>query len=120
MDARIAAFCLLLHVAPAVAFDHSAWDRLLRRHVVVLDGGRASQVHYAAIDRAELKRYLAALSSTSMADFGRWPRERYFAPYAALLAPDAQGRSAIAAGKARIAFLEYDWALNDFRSSSPR
>ena len=256
MDARIAGFCLLLNVTSAVAFDHSAWDQIVRQHVVVVDGGKASQVRYADIDRAGLKRYLAALSAVPAAEFQRWPqderkaflinaynaftvekiltrypdirsiwdfgkifgnpfkdgffsllgarasldwiehdtlrkqypdprlhfalncasigcpmlreeayvaarleaqleeqasrflgdstrnryregrlevsrifdwykddfapRERYFARYAALLAPDAEGRAVIAAGKARITFLEYDWALNDFRSSSPR
>ena len=41
------------------AFDHShaAWDALLRKHVVLLDGGKASQLRYAGIaqDRAALK-----------------------------------------------------------------
>ena len=48
------------------------------------------------------------------------PREKYFARYAALLADDAQTRRRIAAGAAAISFLEYDWALNDSRSSSRR
>jgi len=73
MDARIAALCLLLAATPALAFDHSAWDGLVRRHVVVLDGGKASQVRYAAIDRAALGRYLAALSAVPPAEFERWP-----------------------------------------------
>jgi hypothetical protein len=251
MDARIAVFCLLLNVAPAVAFDHTAWDQLLRRHVVLLDGGNASQLRYAAIDRGALKRYLESLSAVSAGDFDRWaqaerkaflinaynaftaqkvltrypgirsiwdfgkvfgnpfkdefftllgrrasldwiehdtlrkhypdarlhfalncasvgcpmlreeayvaarldaqldeqarrflsdrsrnryregrlevsrifdwykedfaPRERWFARHAALLGADAE-----AVGRAKLAFLEYDWALNDFRSSSPR
>jgi hypothetical protein len=52
------------------------------------------------------------------ADFA--PREPYFAPYAELLADDAEARRAIADGRARLAFLEYDWSLNDSRSSSRR
>ena len=74
MDARIAVFCFLVNAAPAVAFDHSAWDQLLRRHVVVLDGAKASQLRYAAIDRTQLRRYLAALSSVSTTEFHRWPQ----------------------------------------------
>ncbi|HUQ75116.1 MAG TPA: DUF547 domain-containing protein [Burkholderiales bacterium] len=48
------------------------------------------------------------------------PREQYFAGYADLLAADAAGRAAVSAGKARLTFLEYDWSLNDFPSSSRR
>ena len=43
------------------------------------------------------------------------PRDAYFARYAALLGADAAAVRA-----ARITFLDYDWALNDFRSSSRR
>jgi hypothetical protein len=48
------------------------------------------------------------------------PRERYFAPYADLLADSPGERELIRQGKAKLAFLDYDWTLNDFRSSSPR
>ena len=74
MDARLAALFLWFVCASAAAFDHSTWDDLLRRHVVLLDGAKASQVRYGAIDRAQLKRYLAALSSTSTSEFERWPQ----------------------------------------------
>ena len=41
-------------------FDHShaAWTTLLKKHVVLVDGGKASQVRYAgmAADRAPLKK----------------------------------------------------------------
>ncbi len=50
---------------------------------------------------------------------GRTPpiesRERYFARYANLLADRPQDQKLIADGQARIAFLDYDWALNDAR-----
>jgi hypothetical protein len=62
----------------AQGFDHShkAWDALLKKHVVVLDGGKASQVRYAdfARDRAALKAYLDALSGVAEADFRGWGR----------------------------------------------
>jgi Protein of unknown function, DUF547 len=51
------------------AFDHShaAWTALLKKYVVVLQGGRASQVRYAGFvqDRAALKAYLTSLSAVS-------------------------------------------------------
>ena len=53
--------------AQAQAFDHShaAWTVLLKRHVVLLHGGQASQLRYAGMqaDRAALKAYLDSLSA---------------------------------------------------------
>jgi hypothetical protein len=64
-------------------FDHShaAWSALLARHVVVLQGGRASQLRYAAFanDRAALKAYLASLASVSQATFDAWPKPQQMA-----------------------------------------
>jgi hypothetical protein len=51
-------------------------------------------------------------------DFGE--REAYFARYAALLADRAQERQLIEQRRAPLAFLDYDWTLNDFPSSSRR
>ena len=55
-------------------FDHShaQWSALLKKHVVVLDGGKASQLRYAGMsaDRAQLKTYLDGLAKVSEADFG--------------------------------------------------
>ena len=59
--------------ALAQSFDHShaAWTALLKKHVVLLGGGQASQLRYAgmAADRAALKAYLAQLSAVSPAAF---------------------------------------------------
>jgi hypothetical protein len=81
---RLAAFLILLAalLAPAAGraqgFDHShkAWDALLRKNVVVLEGGKVSQVRYAdfAKDRPALKAYLDSLSRVSEAEFGAWPK----------------------------------------------
>lgn len=66
------------------AFDHShaAWTALLKRHVVVLRGGQASEVRYAGFsaDRAELKAYLQALSNVTEAEFRAFgkPRQQAF------------------------------------------
>ena len=51
-------------------------------------------------------------------DFGA--REQYFARYARLLAADPEPQRIVAEGRAALAFLEYDWTLNDSPSSSPR
>jgi Protein of unknown function, DUF547 len=64
-------------------FDHShaAWTALLRRNVVVLDGGTASQVRYAgfAQDRAQLRAYLDALSKVTAAEFDGWSKPQRMA-----------------------------------------
>jgi hypothetical protein len=62
----------------AQGFDHAhkAWDALVKKHVVVLQGGKASQVRYAdfAKDRAALKAYLDSLSKVTEAQFNGWPK----------------------------------------------
>ena len=78
------ALLLLLPVSWAVAqFDHQhkAWTELLKKHVVVIDGGKASQVHYAALarDRDLLKAYLAMLSDVTQQEFSNWGKEQQLA-----------------------------------------
>ena len=69
--------------AQASAFDHShaAWSALLKKHVVVIDGGRASQVRYVgmAADRAALKAYLDSLSAVSAAAFKGYTKAQQMA-----------------------------------------
>jgi hypothetical protein len=64
-----------VHAQP---FDHAhpAWDALLRKHVVLLDGGKASQVNYQGMakDRAALTEYLHALSRVGEREFEGWSR----------------------------------------------
>jgi hypothetical protein len=64
--------------ASAQEFDHAhrAWTALLKKHVVLMDGGRASQVRYAgfAQDRPELKDYLASLSKVTQQEFEGWSK----------------------------------------------
>ena len=59
--------------AAAQAFDHShaAWTTLLKRHVVLLRGGQASQLRYAGFlaERALLRTYLDSLSAVPQAAF---------------------------------------------------
>lgn len=56
-------------ISHAVAFDHShaIWSGLLKRHVVLLRGGQASQVRYAGMaeERTTLKGYLSSLSAVT-------------------------------------------------------
>jgi hypothetical protein len=78
---------LVLAAAPLGAvfaqFDHghAAWTALLRKHVVLVDGGKASQVRYAgfAQDRAQLKGYLDALSKVTEAEFNGWSKPQQMA-----------------------------------------
>jgi len=67
----------------ATAFDHShtAWDSLLRKHVVLTQGGNASQVRYAGMlsDRKLLQAYLESVSKVTEADYRSWPKARRLA-----------------------------------------
>lgn len=64
-------------------FDHryEAWDALLKRHVVPIDGARASRLNYAGMrqDRAQLKAYLETLSGVSRREFDGWGRAQRMA-----------------------------------------
>lgn len=75
MAARLTVVALAWVALPAQAFDHSAWDTLLKKHVVLLPGAHASQLRYAdlAKERSALKAYLASLSRVGAAEFGAWP-----------------------------------------------
>ena len=75
---------LLLPAAPALAqFDHShkAFDTLLKKHVVLLQAGRAGQVRYAAFkqDEAALKTYTGALSAVTDAEFKAFSKPQQMA-----------------------------------------
>ena len=73
----------LFSSSAAAAFDqsHAAWDALLKKHVVVIDGGTASRVDYVgfAAEEPALKGYLATLSGVSAADFQRWTKAQQIA-----------------------------------------
>jgi len=79
MDARLALVFLLGATTPALGFDHGQWDALLRKNVVVLEGGKASQLRYASVDRKALQSYLAGLSKVEEREFKSWPREEQMA-----------------------------------------
>lgn len=77
------AFCLLFGAGLAQAFDHahSTWNSLLQRHLVEIDGGRASQVDYAGIlqQRAALSGYLQTLSAVGLSEYQAWSRDQQLA-----------------------------------------
>jgi Protein of unknown function, DUF547 len=67
----------------AQTFDHThaALSALLKKHVVVIDGGKSSAVRYADLqkERAALKAYLDSLSAVKEADFNSWTRPQRMA-----------------------------------------
>ncbi len=69
--------------ARAQSFDHShaSWTALLRKHVVVKDGGKASNMRYAAMarDRAALKAYTDSLSAVGKTEFDGWSKAQQMA-----------------------------------------
>ncbi len=81
LNAGLALF--ILHASAANAFDHShaAWTALLKKHVVLVDGGKASKVDYAAVaqDRASLKAYLDSLSKVPPAEYAAWKKPEQLA-----------------------------------------
>jgi len=58
----------------AAVSDHSEWDMMLRQHVLVLAGGKVTQVDYDGFqnDRASLKNYLDNLAEVTQAEFDNW------------------------------------------------
>ena len=76
-------WALLPLAAAAQGFDHAhgTWTTLLKKHVVLIDGGKSSQVRYAgfAQDRAALKSYLDTLSRVSAQDFAGWTKPQQMA-----------------------------------------
>jgi hypothetical protein len=82
---RLFALWLAVAATPALAqgFDHGhrTWDALLKKHVVLVSGGKASQVDYAGMakDRAALKAYQEALSKVPEAEFKGWSRAQQMA-----------------------------------------
>ncbi len=67
----------------AQTFDHNhaAWTALLKKHVLLLRNGQASQVRYAgfAQDRDALKAYLATLAAVPKANFDAFTKPQRMA-----------------------------------------
>jgi len=76
--------CLSISVvvqANAASFDHSPFDGLLRQYVVVLEGGKATQVDYDGLlaDRDRLSEYLQSLSELDQNEFDAYPLDNQLA-----------------------------------------
>ena len=69
--------------ASAQSFDHShaAFTALLKMHVVVVDGGKASKLKYPELkkDRLRLQYYLDTLSKVSETEFNAWSKPQRMA-----------------------------------------
>ncbi len=81
---RLVFLCFTLAAAGAhAAFDHrhEAWTELLKKHVVLVDGGKASKVRYGGFsqDRAALKAYLDSLSAVSQQEYDGWNKNQRLA-----------------------------------------
>jgi len=82
MEARlksvVGSLLLALPLAALAQFDqsHAAWSALLKKHVVLVQSGKASRVDYAgfARERPALKAYLDGLAGVSAAEFGGWSK----------------------------------------------
>ena len=61
--------------------EHKAWTALLKKHVVLVDGGKNSRVRYADLqkDRDRLKTYLETLSRVGEQEFKGWSKEQQLA-----------------------------------------
>ena len=74
---------LFASIASAQSFDHShaAFTTLLKKHVVVVDGGKTSKVKYAELkkEQAQLKAYLDSLSKVTEVEFNAWNKAQQMA-----------------------------------------
>ena len=81
--AAIALPCFPLVAVAQSNFDHAhaAWDALLRKHVRLINDGRASQVNYRdfAQERAALEAYLQSLSIVTPAQYASWSKPQQYA-----------------------------------------
>lgn len=81
MDARLILAALLWLPLACAAFEHQPWDALLKKHVVLVEGGKGSGVRYGGMaqDRAVLKQYLDSLSRVPESEFNGWPEAEQMA-----------------------------------------
>ncbi len=73
----------LMMSASAQSFDHNhaAFSALLKKNVVLVDGGKTSKVNYVEFgkDRAALKSYLETISTVSETEFNSWTKPQRMA-----------------------------------------
>lgn len=85
MKRTLMMIAILMTAAPPAdaAFDHAhgAWNDLLRRHVVWIRDGAASEADYAGFqkDREALEAYLQTLSAVTRTEFDAWTKDQQLA-----------------------------------------
>ena len=79
----LAILCGFCVTAAWADFDHGhkAWDVLVKKHVVVQDGGRVSKVRYTGFksDEGALKAYTDSLSKVPEGEFKAWNKPQQMA-----------------------------------------
>jgi hypothetical protein len=68
-------------LAQALDHSHTAWDSLLKRYVVLINDGNASNVDYAGMlsEHMALKAYLKSLSAVNGDEYQRWSKDERLA-----------------------------------------
>ena len=78
-----ASFASFVTSVSAQTFDHShaAFTALLKKHVVVIDGGKSTKVKYVDLkkDQPQLKIYLDSLASVKESEFNAWSKAQQMA-----------------------------------------
>lgn len=79
--AAVTGFAMTASQAEPFDHSHAAFTALLRKHVAVLDGGKATKVRYADLKKDEpaLKAYLDELSRVTPAEFNGWSKAQRMA-----------------------------------------
>lgn len=76
-------FLLFSGIASAQGFDHAhkTWDALVKKHVILIDAGKGSQIRYAELakERAALKGYLESLAAIREEEFNAWSKPQQMA-----------------------------------------
>jgi len=77
----VATLCAAMAARADFDHSHAAWSALLKQHVVVIDGGKASKVRYSGFvaDRAALQAYLASLAAVSESEFRAFSKPQQLA-----------------------------------------
>ncbi len=72
---------LTLPLSAFAQFNHGIWDELLKAHVQVIDGGKASRVDYNRMlrDRSRLQTYLGQIAAIDRATFEAWGQDEQLA-----------------------------------------
>lgn len=82
----LAALSCGVRAQPAFDHSHAAWEALLRKHVRLINEGRASQVNASQVnykglaqERAALTAYLQSLSAVTPTQYAAWSKAQQYA-----------------------------------------